>query len=287
MRVLCLGHAAYDITLPFNGFPVENKKIRLEDSRVECGGGPSATAACLLALWKVPTSFAGIIGSDYYGKKIIEEFHKFNVDTKYLEVSEDYKTTGTRTILTDRDKNLKFNKIKDIQLDFDYLLIDGDEDELAYKLLTTRKCISVLDAGRCNEKTVKLAGLVDYLVCSNDFARDYTKMELDYNNLDTIKKVYDKLAQDFKGQVIITLEKHGSFTKINGEYKLVPSIKVKALDTTGAGDIYHGAFLYFISQGYDLLEAMRLSNITSGISVTRIGGRNSIPTLKEVLEYAE
>ncbi len=297
MRVLCLGHAAYDITLPINGYPLENKKIRLEDSRVECGGGPSATAACLLSKWNVPTSFSGVVGNDIYGKKIQQEFLKFGVDTKYLEMREDCKTTasfiianketGTRTILTDRDKNLEFSKIKNIADDYDYILVDGDEEELASKLLKEKKCISMIDAGRCNSKTIELSHLVDYVVCSNDFARDYTKMDLDYNNIDTIKKVYDKLDQDFKGQVIITLEKHGSFTKLNNEYHLIPSLKVKAIDSTGAGDIYHGALFYFLIKGKNLLEAMQLANYTSAISVTRIGGRNSIPELNEVLKYAK
>ncbi len=297
MKVLCLGHAAYDITLPMDSFPIENKKVRLKDKKVECGGGPAATAAYLLAYWNVPTSFAGIVGNDLYGNKIKEEFKRVHVDTTYLETNLDKSTTasyiiannsnGSRTIITAKDINFSFQKIKEIPEEFDYILVDGDEDELAYQTIMDKKgkTISMIDAGKSDEKTVKLARVVDYLVCSNDFARDYTGMPLDYQNLETIKAIYDKLESEFSGKVIITLEKYGSFTKINGEYKLVPSIKVKAIDSTGAGDIYHGALLYFISHGYELERAMRLANITSAISVTRVGGRNSIPRLEEVLEY--
>lgn len=298
MKILCIGHAAYDITLPVDSFPIENKKMRLKEDKVECGGGPAATAAYLLALWGVDTSFAGVVGDDLYGKKIKDEFLKVGVDTTYLEtnIGEDTtssyiianKSNGTRTIITSKDPDLKFREIKRIDKDFDFILVDGDEVELSYKTLleTKGKTISMIDAGKSDEKTIKLAHVVDYLVCSNDFARDYTGINLDYNNLESIKKVYDKLASDFNNQIIITLEKHGSFTKINGEYVLVPSLEVKAVDSTGAGDIYHGSLLYFISQGYELSKAMRLANTTSALSVLKVGGRYSIPSLEEVFKNA-
>jgi len=297
MKILCIGHAAYDITLPMDSFPIENKKVRLNDDKVECGGGPAATAAYLLSYWGVPVSFSGVVGNDFYGDKIKDEFSSVGVDMTYLETSKTNKTTssyiianksnGTRTIITSKDKNLTYNKIKEITGDYDYILVDGDEFELSYQTIIKYKgkAISMIDAGKSDEKTVKLAKVVDYLVCSNDFARDYTKLTLDYNDLKTVKSVYDKLARDFPGQIIITLEKYGSFTKINDEYVLVPSLKVKAVDSTGAGDIYHGSLLYFISQGYELKRAMRLANITSALSVLKVGGRYSIPKLEEVLVY--
>jgi len=297
MKILCIGHAAYDITLPVDSYPVENKKTRLKEDKVECGGGPAATAAYLLALWGVDTSFAGVVGDDLYGRKIKDEFIKVGVDTTYLEtnIGEDTtssyiianKSNGTRTIITSKDPDLKFREIKDISEEFDYILVDGDEVELSYKTLLKNKgkSISMIDAGKSDEKTIKLAHVVDYLVCSNDFARDYTGINLDYNDLESIKKVYDKLENDFHNKIIITLEKHGSFTKINGEYVLVPSLEVKAVDSTGAGDIYHGSLLYFISQGYELSKAMKLANTTSALSVLKVGGRYSIPRLEEVLKY--
>lgn len=299
MKILCIGHAAYDITLPVDSYPIENKKIRLKDNKVECGGGPAATAAYLLALWGVDTAFAGVVGNDFYGEKIKKEFLDVHVDTTYLETSNQSFTTssyiiankgnGTRTILTSKDEDLRFNHLKEIKEEFDYILVDGDEFDLSYKTIMNNKgkSISMIDAGKSDEKTIKLSHVVDYLVCSNDFARDYTGLPLDYENLETVKKVYDKLECDFHNTIIITLEKYGSFTKIDGEYVLVPSIEVKAIDSTGAGDIYHGSLLYFISQGYELPLAMSLANITSALSVTKIGGRYSIPRLEEVLSYVK
>ena len=297
MKILCIGHSAYDITLKVNSYPIENKKIRLQEKIVECGGGPAANSAYLLSKWGVPTSFCGVIGKDYYGEKVKKEFISVGVDLKYLQERDDIYTTcsyivanlenGSRTILTNKDPN---NKLKDMEIkeDFDYLLIDGDEYETSLAYLKNHQGISMIDAGKCTNEVITLARLVNYLVCSNDFARDYTGLTLDYNDFNSIKKVYDKLALDFKNQIIIiTLERMGSFTKINNEYKLIPGIKVKALDSTGAGDIYHASLLYFISHGYDLLDAMKFANIASGLSVLKIGGRYSIPSLEDVIYYVK
>lgn len=295
MKILCIGHAAYDITLKVSTYPLENKKIRLQERTIECGGGPAATEAYLLSKWGVDTSFCGVIGCDYYGEKIKNEFKMVKTNLDYLEERKDIFTTtsyilanssnGSRTILTNKDPNNKLINTK-VTEHFDYTLIDGDEYEVSLDYLKNNKTISMIDAGKCNQQIIELSKYVNYLVCSNDFAREYTGLKLDYNDINSIKKVYDKLANDFKNQIIIiTLENIGSFTKINNEYKLVPAIKVKTIDSTGAGDIYHASLLYFISHGYNLLDAMELANISSGISVTRVGGRFSIPTLEEVKNY--
>jgi sugar/nucleoside kinase (ribokinase family) len=62
----------------------------------------------------------------------------------------------------------------------------------------------------------------------------------------------------------------------------MPALKVEAKDTTGAGDIFHGAFVYGLSKGFDIEKIVKYANIAAGISVTRIGARQSIPGLNEV-----
>ena len=294
MKVLCIGHSSYDITLLVNEFPKENKKIRLENPVIECGGGCASNASVLLSRWGLNTYIASTIGNDYYGENIEKEFFENKVNTKYLQIG-NYKTNvsyivtntslGTRTILTSVDKKVDLDlEMKD---DFDYILTDGDNYNATYNIINNSNAISILDAGKVTDNILKLCEVVNYIICSNDFARDYSKIDFSYDDIETLKKVYDIIQKDFNGTLIITLESYGSFIKIDDEYYLVSSVKVKAVDSTGAGDIYHGAFLYFISQGYSVLDAMKYSNITGAISVTRIGGRNSIPTLEEVLNYDE
>ena len=291
MKIICIGNAAYDVTLPVNHYPVENKKIRLDAPRVECGGGSASNCAYLLAKWGMETYFAGAVGDDYYGNRIIEEFEKVGVNTKYIEKKKNVPTTssfiiantsiGSRTILTDKSKDMVMKK-REIDDDFDVILLDGYERDFAVEVIKKNpNAIKIIDAGSLRENTVELAKMVDYVVCSNDFAMEFTKKKIDYTDMKTLIEIYDDLKKEFSQNVVITLEDKGCFTYDNG-YKMVPSIKVKSVDSTGAGDIYHGAFTYCIANGYDIITTMKMSNITGALSVTRVGGRFSIFTFEEV-----
>ena len=291
MKIMCVGQSAYDITLPLDHYPIENKKVRLEN-KVECGGGSASNCAYLLSKWGMETYFAGIIGNDYYGEQIKKEYEKVGVNMKYLQVSDKYKTTssyiiantsiGTRTILTSRDKDIKMEPV-DVDDKFDFILFDGYEKEYAMDLIKKNPdAITVLDAGSLKEATVELANVVDYVVCSHDFAEYISGVKNYYDDFASIVESYQEIKKKLKGNVIITLESLGCFTCVNGLYKIIPSIKVKAVDSTGAGDIFHGAFVYSLANNFNMEKTMRFSNITGALSVEKIGGRMSIPDKENV-----
>ena len=81
-----------------------------------------------------------------------------------------------------------------------------------------------------------------------------------------------------KNEIVITLEDKGCFY----DNQIIPSIKLKTIDSTGAGDIFHGAFTYYLSRDYDIINVLKLANYAGAISVSRIGTRNSIPTKEEM-----
>lgn len=290
MRAICIGQAAYDITLPMDHFPIENKKVRSQD-KIECSGGSACNCAYMLAKWGIDTYFAGVVGDDYYGNKIKEELEKIGVNTKYLEMDKDSKTTssyiinnlesGSRTIITHRPRELELSSVE-VEDKFDIILLDGYEKEFANKIIDQNpKAIKIIDAGSLKEATVELSKKVDYIVCSHDFAEDYTKQKVDYENLTSLITIYNLLKKDFSGKIVITLEDKGCFVYDDG-YKLVPTLKMRAVDTTGAGDIFHGAFTYCIANNYDMIKTLKMSNISGALSVTKIGGQFSIPPLEAV-----
>ena len=292
MKYLTIGHASYDITFRLDKFPIENTKQRVS-KHIDCGGGPASNAGYLLALWDCDVSFQGVAGNDYYGKMIKAEFNSVGVDTTYLELVDNFdtmlsfiianSTNASRTILTSQDNNVPKCSL-DNDNKYDVILVDGEEEEMSKKILLNNKtAIKLIDAGSFKPGTVNLCPYVDYLVCSKNFALDYTNLEYD-GSIESLIKIHEKLTNDFHNTVVITLEDKGCFTKIGDTYKLIPSIKVKAVDTTGAGDIFHGAFTYFISHGYSLEDTCKLANLTGALSTLRVGGRFSMPKLSAVLE---
>lgn len=291
MKILCIGQAAYDITLPVDHYPEENKKVYVSE-RVECGGGSASNCAYLLGKWGMEVYFAGVVGNDHYGDSIKEEMLGVNVNLKYLQRMNGVESTvsyiianaalGSRTIICTRSKSLKMYNVE-IDNDFDVILFDGYEKDVVFSAIERNPdAIKIIDAGKVNDDMVELAHMADYVVCSNNFAQQYTNMIMSYDDIESIKRVYDKLKEDFSNNVIITLEDKGCFTYLD-EYIIVPTLKVNAVDSTGAGDIYHGAFTYCIAQGYDLLKTMKISNIAGALSVQRVGSRYSVFELEEVM----
>ena len=132
----------------------------------------------------------------------------------------------------------------------------------------------VIDAGRCTDDVIELCHMSDYIVCSRKFAEDYSKSS-------DIDIMMNKLNSDFKGEVVITLEDKGCAYYSDG-VKIIKSVPLSAVDTTGAGDIFHGAFVYGLINNWDMYKILTFASTTSGLSVTRMTGRKSIFPLKKV-----
>ncbi len=295
MKILCVGQSAYDITLPVKEYPLENRKYKINE-KMECGGGSSNNAAYLLALWHNDVYLASSIGNDVYGQKIKEELLNAGVNIDYFEELENVPTTtsyiinnlatGTRTIITNKDSRMEFKKLGSMPMPFDIIFLDGNDFEMSMRVINDNpQAIKIIDAGSVKRGMLDLCKCCDYVVCSNDFARDYSGIEFKCNEIDKVKEAYNMLKDVFPGTLVITLEEYGSLTKINNDFVLVPSVKVNALDSTGAGDIYHGAFTHFIAHHYSLLDTIKYSNIAGALSVTKIGSKNSMPTYEEVMTY--
>ena len=284
MKVLCIGHATYDIMINMDNYPLENSKNRVKEL-LGCGGGQACNAAYLLGKWGIDTYFLGIIGNDEYGKIIKKELKSVNVNTDYLE--EKGKTTisyivvnssnATRTCLTYHPTDLKM-KIIDENINPDIILTDGYEiDMVNYLLDKYPNCISVLDAEKNTESIIDLAKRVTYVISSKSFLEKFSNTKIDNDN--SLYKALDYSQKHFNN-LIVTLEDKGCIYND----LIVPSIKVKSVDSTGAGDIFHGAFIYGLTKNWEMDKILRFSNIAGALSVTKLGSKNSVYNLKEVEE---
>ena len=283
MKVLCIGHATYDIVIPVSSYPVENTKNRVENI-LYCGGGPSSNAAYLLGKWGIDTYFCGLVGDDYESKVIEAELKHVGVNLDYLIKSKDYNTTKSYIIVNASNASRtslacnKFNKsIDDLDINItpDIILIDGHEKKLSKKVIEDNpNAISVIDAGRCTKDVIELCKICNYIVCSKDFARDYSKS-------DDVSVMLDRLVRDFNKDVVITLESDGC-AYYDSRLKIIKSIPTKAVDTTGAGDIFHGAFVYGLTKKWDIYKILTFASTASGLSVTKLTARKSIFPLKKV-----
>ena len=163
------------------------------------------------------------------------------------------------------------------------ILMDGHEYEASIQVLDKfPNAISILDADRINEEIIDLAKRVKYLICSKGFAETIAEEKIDFNNSSSILSIFNKLKSMFKNNIIITLESKGSLYDMDGKIKIMPSLKVKSIDSTGAGDFFHAAFAYAIANNYSYENAIKFANITGALSVTKIGSKQSAPSIEEV-----
>jgi sugar/nucleoside kinase (ribokinase family) len=294
-EVLCIGHAAYDLSLFTRGFPGENTK-RETDTMLETGGGPAANAAYLLSLWGIKSAFAGLLGDDHFGRRILAEFAAGGTDVSLVEVRPGHKTplsiilvnelNGSRTLINRKAKSgfLRLNPAALARLSPGVLLFDGHELEASLIALGRfAKAVSILDAGSLREGTSVLAHKVNYLVASEKFGRQACGLKALSSRRERSAAVR-KLRERCGNTVVITLGEHGLIGDSGDGYFEMPAFPTKAIDTTGAGDIFHGAFAYAIAQDMKLDSALRLASMAASLSVRRKGGRGSIPTLAEVKE---
>lgn len=291
--VLCIGHAAYDMSMFVDGYPIENSKCESE-WLLEVGGGPAANAAYLLGKWGARCAFAGLVGDDRYGQRIAGELRSVGTDVALLELKPGHVTpvsmilvnqqTGSRTIVNRclKDAKLHLEASQLAILSPRILLFDGHElDASLAALAAFPNAISILDAGSWRAGTATLADKVNYLVASERFALQATGMS-QLRTESHRRENIERLRETFTTSVIVTLGEHGLIADAGCGFQYLPAFPANTVDSTAAGDIFHGAFAFSIGQQMPLAEGLRFASMAASLSVQRRGGRSSIPDLDDV-----
>lgn len=295
MKILCIGHSSWDMTVPVDDYPIENTKYRFSE-KYSAGGGPASNAAYLLGKWGIETVIATTIGSDDFGTKIKKEFQDIKVNTEYIETNYEKETSFSFILINKKNgSRTVFNvatehpALKKLNYDFtpDIIFTDGHDYGATQNAISKyQNTISVIDAGRITPELLELCKYIKYIVCSKGFAETVTGMKFDFNNPQSLVNIYTKLQNKYpNSNLTITLEEHGCLYTSGNEIKIMPGLKLTPVDTTGAGDIFHGAFTYGLANGFDMDKIVTFANIAAGLSVTKMGSRLSIPSLSEVMDY--
>jgi sulfofructose kinase len=137
----------------------------------------------------------------------------------------------------------------------------------------------MLDANKILKRIEDLLPFIDYLITSEAFLYEYSKSKNIENGLIKLKNL-------LKPEILVTtLGDKGSITLINDNLVYVDSFKVTVFDTTGAGDVYHGAFLFGILKGWEIKNIMIFSSAVAALKCMRYGGIKGIPDYKTVIDF--
>lgn len=290
MKIVCIGQSTLDISMPLDQPIIENLKFRVYD-KLESAGGPATTASILLGKWGEDVSLISRLGKDIYAMHIkasledaLVKHHPipcldFETSLSVILIN---KINGNRTIFNCPSKI----EASDYEVEghYDILLTDGHEPQIAHRFLNENPdIISVLDAGGFRQPTVELAKQVTWVVSSQDFAENYAQLKVDIHDQNNWIDLFTK-CHELNLQFIVTLGDLGCLYEEGGIVKHCPAFPEKAVDTNGAGDIFHGAFVYGLAHHYALRDALELASMASSISVARRGGSLSIPEFNEVIQ---
>jgi sulfofructose kinase len=293
MLVAGIGQCSLDHLAVIDIYPkVDTKKEVLE--WFEQGGGPVATALVALSRLGIPCRFHGVTGDDYAGKKIKQSLTDEGIDVKGLIARKNAssqlafiaieKGTAKRTIFWRRPSGEALIE-EELDADFldgvSFLLMDGLMKDVSLHAAKKANALNIplmLDAGRIRPGMLEIAQLSDYLVASEEFARGLGW----HLNPEVLHKEKERLGVRV---LTVTIGDRGSVTVSNDEFFQIPAFTVKAVDTTGAGDVFHGGYIYGLLQGWDIRNTVTFASALAAMKCTKIGGRAGIPHLNEVIMF--
>ncbi|KJR41663.1 ribokinase [Candidatus Magnetoovum chiemensis] len=292
MLVCGLGQCTLDYIAVVDDYPQEDMKFEVPKWNIY-GGGPAATALVALSRFGVKTRLIGLVSDDPAASMIKEELIKENVDIKYIVekkggVSQTAfilanKTNGARTIFWSKP-SVNTITAEELPKDFlnsaDFLHLDGLMMEAAItcaKMAKTSGVPVMYDAGSVREGSDELINLCDYVVCSEKFSAQYCKQ----GHEQTLKR----LLSFGLTSATVTLGPKGSITAKANKLFHTPAYKVNVIDTTGAGDVFHGAYIYGILQHWEIEKIVRFASWAAALKCTKTGGRDGIPTLQQALKF--
>lgn len=281
--VLCVGHASYDLVFSVPHHPGGDEKM-VADSFISCGGGPAANAAVMVARLGLKSAFVGYLGHDLYGEMHRQELidNKVAVDKVVRGTSPTplstvlVKPDGKRALINYKGhtKPLLEDAVDFSAIKAKVILFDGHEPHLSKPLARLAKAQgipTVLDAGSVHEGTLALMGMVDYLVCSEKFA-----LQLAGDKSTALSRL-----AEISPNVVITLGERGLIWQQGENRGNLPAFSVNAVDTTGAGDAFHGAFAAAVALGIAWDEVLRYASAAGALCCTKTGARLGLPTYQE------
>ena len=287
--VLCIGAGTYDLVYSVDRHPEPDEKIRAT-SFTGCGGGPAANAAVTVARLGLQAAFVGYLGNDIFGNAHIDELQQAGVNTTLVARGDHssalsvvmVKPDGSRALVNYRkpESFLAPDSVDFSSIDARVILFDGHEPYISPALAKSarqRGIITLLDAGSLHSGTEELAGLVDYLVCSESFGLNFTGES-------TEDKALEKLGS-YASNVIITVGDRGLVWKNSEGSGREDTFKITAVDTTGAGDVFHGALAACLAEKREWRQSLAYASAAGALCCTKIGARPGIPTKEEVEEF--
>lgn len=292
IRIACVGITVMDRLYYVEALPATGGKYVAQNYR-EVGGGPAATAAVAAARLGAQVDFIGRVGDDDIGAALLSELASFGVNTCYTRCIEQARSSqsailvdehGERIIVNYPSPDLSPSAYWFDHIDFsqwDVVLADVRWHEGAKRAFTLARqagVMTVLDGDMTPQDITELVALSDHAVFSAPGLLRLTEVAASAEALTRAKMITN-------GHVYVTQGADGCQWLENGELRHQSGFAVDVVDTTGAGDVFHGALAVALAQGNTTTEAVRFASGVAALKCTRPGGRAGIPDCDQTRSF--
>ena len=291
--VLGIGAVSVDFLGTTQGWPDPGGKQRLKSFSVE-DGGLVGTALVAVARLGGRASFTGKLGFSEMAKRAVQELEREGVDTSLIVREEGAEPAvsivisdvgaGQRTIFSSQ-QGVDFPLPSDLpealwcSRKTKVLLFDHVSGRAGVQAAERARSVGipvVIDAERTLDHMDSALAVSDHIIVPEAFAAAYTGQE-------DPQEALLALSQQEQKSVVVTRGADGC-SGLSGEgFFHIPAFKVDPVDTTGCGDVFHGAYALALAQSKSVFEAARFASAAAALSTRELGGRRGIPFLEEVL----
>lgn len=292
LKIACIGIAVQDRLYYVETLPDGGGKYVAHDYK-EIGGGPAATAAVAAARLGASVDFIGRLGDDAAGKTLLADLEQEGVNVSLTRVYSQARSSqsailvdrqGERIIINHPSPELLSDAAWMSDIDFsqyDMVLADvrwHEGAEYALRKACEAGVPTLLDADLTPQDIHSLVALADHAVFSEPGLK---RMTGESDALTALKLA----ASTTPGIAYVTQGSKGCAWIDNGRLSHKAGFTVKVVDTTGAGDVFHGALAYALAEKQEISDAVRFANAVAALKCTRPGGREGIPTRSQTDDF--
>jgi sulfofructose kinase len=255
-------------------------------------GGQVASAMVACARLGLRVKYIGAVGDDERGRVQMESLRSAALDIEHVQLRRNCanqtayivvdQSTGERTVFWRRDECLRIDpeQIAPEQIANARLLhIDGHDTAAvahAARIARAQGIPVTMDVDTIYAGLDKVLPNVDYLIASSEFPGRWTGEGDPFRALETMQNEYGMRV------AAMTVGAHGALARMDGKFIYSPAFVVNCIDTTGAGDVFHGAFCYAVLQEMPMREALEFSNAMAALNCTALGARGGIGGMEEI-----
>jgi ribokinase len=299
-RIIVVGSIHMDFTILVNRLPKTGETV-IGRSYKMSPGGKGANQAVAVARLNAEAYMVGRVGNDYLGSILIESMSKSGVNVDFVKkdstthsglafITVDSKGRNTISVapgadltITKEDIEEAINAIKKVDMMLLQLEIPLEVVTYAAKKAFENDIKVILNPAPYKPLPKKLLKSIFILTPNEVEASMMSK--IDIKGPKDLIKAGKKLIGMGIERIVITLGDKGAMLVSKEKILRFPAVKVKAIDTTGAGDAFNGALAVALAEGKNIEEAIKFANFTGALTTTKVGAQEALPTRKEVEEF--